>query len=356
MAASASFLDQVDGLRTLLQQAPTGLIAAEAPSGRIIMVNEEAERILGWSPGPAASRVEPGPLGGSDADDTPDNPLEHPLARALAGADVRNASIDCQGSDALVRLCVNASPVRSSSGRILGAVTTFVDLGERPLPGHAQRADDRPRDALRSASELERLQANLIAMSAGLEDKVQLAYQAQHDFLTGLPNRVLFEERLERAVTSAERYGRRLALLFLDLDGFVTVNDTFGRDAGDRILKDVARRLQHSLRRSDTLARFGGDEFVVLVSEIKELDDASEVGLALLASLVEPFEVPGSRLTLTASVGVSIFPDDAKDAKELERHADAAMYHAQESGSNGISLFGSPDRHVLFASDRYGPS
>ncbi len=357
--------EQVDGLRRLLEQAPTGLVVAEGTSGRIVVCNAEATRILGRALGSGA--CDAACLGAVHLDGTPCKPSEDPLARALAGEIVRDQTIRYRRGDGrMVWLSVSASPVRSGCGRILGAVTAFVDVTERYLRDARVRARlerlvaERAQDASVRSSELERLTASLRAISAGIEERVrqrtaELAYQAQHDFLTGLPNRVLFEERLERAVVSAARYGRRLALLFLDLDGFKAVNDAFGHEAGDAILQEAARRLRACLRRSDTLARFGGDEFTVLVSEIQAADDARQVGLALLAALSEPFELPGGRVELTASIGVSVYPDDAQDAAQLKRHADAAMYHVKESGSNGVIVYGAPNGYALFASALYGP-
>ncbi len=357
--ANPSSFGDIEDLRSLLEQAPVGLVAAEADSGHVVIFNEEAARILGHPPPRSAHAADFATFGSFHADGTPFGPAEHPLVRALAGEIVRGETVRCRRADGeLVCLSVNASPLRSPGGPVRGAVAIFVELAaseaerrerSRPVPA----ADGRSRETEERAGEIDRPHATARAFSEGLEEKVQLAYQAQHDPLTGLPNRVLFEERLERAVASAERYGRKLALLLLDLDDFAFVNDAFGHDAGDRVLKDVARRLQAKLRRSDTLARHGGDEFIVLVSEIGESSDAREVALALVSSMIEPFEVPGNRVVLTASVGVSIFPDDARDSGELKRHADAAMYHAQEPGSNGISVYGSPDRFELFASELY---
>jgi diguanylate cyclase len=232
-------------------------------------------------------------------------------------------------------------------------VTTFIDMTDRywsevRLRSRLERlVVERTLEVSQRASELERLNASLRAISDGLEEKVrqrtaQLAYQAQHDYLTGLPNRVLFEERLERAVASAHRYGRKLAVLFLDLDGFKAVNDTWGHDAGDHVLKQVARRLPLGLRNSDTLARFGGDEFVVLATEINQPEDAGEVARALLESLVGPYEVMGQEVPLRASIGISVFPLDALEASRLLRHADTAMYAAKEAGGNDIVFYAAP--------------
>ena len=355
-----ALVEKVEPLRFLLEQVPMGLVVAEAPSGRIVVFNEEARRILGHPIIEAESQSEYVHYGAIHIDGTPYDPAEHPLARALAGEDVRDQVVRYRRSDGqVIRLSANASPIRSASGHLLGAATTFIDVSERYLLEERVRSrlermvEERSIEASQRASELDRLNASLRAISDGLEEKVrqrtaELAYQAQHDALTKLPNRVLFEERLERAVASAERYGRKLAVLFIDLDGFKAINDGFGHDAGDRVLTQAARRLRAALRRSDTLARYGGDEFIVLVSEIRESNDACEVGSALLSSLVEPFEIPGHRIVLTASIGVSVYPDDALDASRLKRLADAAMYRAKDAGTNRLEVHREHDGTLAF--------
>jgi diguanylate cyclase (GGDEF)-like protein/PAS domain S-box-containing protein len=347
------------GLEVLLDQVPTGLVVAEAPSGRIVMFNAEAARILGHPVIPADGQVEYVQYGAIHIDGTSYQPHEHPISRALAGEVVRDETVRYRRGDGVVaRLSASASPVRSPNGRILGAVTTFIDMTERywaevRLRSRLERlVVERTLEVNQRANELDRLNASLRAISDGLEEKVrqrtaELAHQAHHDYLTGLPNRVLFEERLERAVASAERYGRRLAVLFLDLDGFKLVNDTHGHDAGDRILKQVAGRMPAGLRSSDTLARFGGDEFVVLVSEIVHPLDAREVAISLLESLTGPYEILGDQVRLRASVGISVFPEDGPDASKLLRHADLAMYAAKKNGGNGVVFFTKPTEPAL---------
>jgi diguanylate cyclase (GGDEF)-like protein/PAS domain S-box-containing protein len=359
-----SLLDQVAGLQVLFDQVPTGMVVAEAPSGRIVMFNTEAARILGHPVIPASDHAEYVHYGAIHTDGTLYEPHEHPLARALAGDVVRDETVRYRRGDGTVaRLSASASPIRSSNGSLLGAVTTFIDVTERywaevRLRSRLERlVVERTLEVNQRATELDRLNASLRAISDGLEEKVrqrtaELAFQAHHDYLTGLPNRVLFEERLERAVASAERYGRRLAVLFLDLDGFKIVNDTHGHDAGDRVLKQVARRLPAGLRSSDTLARFGGDEFVVLVTEIVHPLDAREVAVALLETLQGPYELLGDQIVLRASIGISVYPEDGPDASKLLRNADVAMYEAKENGGNGVLFHTEPIGSTLFDGER----
>jgi diguanylate cyclase (GGDEF)-like protein/PAS domain S-box-containing protein len=363
---AGELLERVEGLRYLLEQAPTGLVVAEAPEGRIIVFNEEATRILGHPLIPAACGSEGMILEHVEAEGARFEPAEHPLVRALGGHTVRDQLVGHRrGDGSELRLSMSASPVRARSGSILGAIATFVDVTERYALEARVRArlerlvEERAQAAHDRARELDRLHADLRAISDGIEERVrqrtaELANHAQYDALTGLPNRILFDERLEREAASAERYARRLALLTLDLDDFRLLNDTFGREVGDRILREVAQRFRAGLRRSDTLARLGGDEFAVLVSEIKHPDDAKEVALALLSALVEPFDVPGNRVLMAASIGVCLYPDGAGDAAQLARRAEAAMVAVKESGGNGVRLHGSSERFALDDTDLYG--
>jgi diguanylate cyclase len=169
--------------------------------------------------------------------------------------------------------------------------------------------------------------------------RAELARLARHDTLTGLPNRVLFEDRLRQALATAERHGRLVAVVFIDLDGFKRVNDTLGHQAGDTLLQQVSARLQGAVRGSDTVARLGGDEFVVLASELDEPEDAMALARKLLVRVGEPYDIAGQRIRLTGSLGVSLYPDDAETATTLLRHADVAMYRAKQGGKNDARFF-----------------
>jgi diguanylate cyclase (GGDEF)-like protein len=157
---------------------------------------------------------------------------------------------------------------------------------------------------------------------------------AFRDALTGLPNRLLLADRLHQALQGAKRDGLRVALMFLDLDRFKEVNDTLGHDAGDRLLEALAARIQGCLRSGDTLARLGGDEFVVVLPNVIAVRDAVSVADKLLAVVASPFDVAGSTLRVSVSIGIAIFPDDAGDSEQLMRAADAAMYRAKQAGRN----------------------
>ncbi|WP_338051185.1 EAL domain-containing protein [Propionivibrio soli] len=163
----------------------------------------------------------------------------------------------------------------------------------------------------------------------------QLAY---FDPLTNLPNRRMLQDRAQQALASAEREHKQLALLFLDLDHFKTINDSLGHSAGDRLLREVARRLSASVRRMDTVARLGGDEFVVLLTEAT-LEGTAEVARKILDVVARPYPVDQHELGVTPSVGISVFPQDGTDFETLLKHADAAMYRAKESGRNAYQFF-----------------
>ena len=167
----------------------------------------------------------------------------------------------------------------------------------------------------------------------------QLEHAATHDSLTGLPNRVLLTERLAQATANSERDSRRFAVLVVDLDRFKSINDSLGHIAGDDMLKDVARRLGRLLRKTDTLARLGGDEFVVVLNEISSPHDAEHVASKVRASLAEPVMLSGLEVQISASIGISVFPEDGVDADTLLQHADAAMYHAKKNGRNDLQFF-----------------
>ncbi|TFW18026.1 bifunctional diguanylate cyclase/phosphodiesterase [Duganella callida] len=171
------------------------------------------------------------------------------------------------------------------------------------------------------------------------ESQDKLDHLAHHDPLTGLPNRLLFHDRLQHALQRASRDGEQLALLFIDLDRFKNVNDTLGHHIGDELLKQVARALQDRLREGDTLARLGGDEFIVLLENIENQYGASQVAEKLVQMFEQPFMVAGHELFVTCSVGISLFPDDAADLNMLIRNADVAMYQAKARGRNGYSFY-----------------
>jgi len=167
----------------------------------------------------------------------------------------------------------------------------------------------------------------------------RIRFLAQHDALTGLPNRLLLRDRLEHAFACADRDGRQIGLLFLDLDNFKTINDSLGHQVGDQVLQQVANRLVEELRAVDTVCRQGGDEFIIVLNGIVEVNDAALVSEKLKQALARPISVNNMALGLTASIGIAVYPNDGSDCETLIKNADAAMYFAKQSGRDNFQFF-----------------
>ncbi len=168
----------------------------------------------------------------------------------------------------------------------------------------------------------------------------QLNYIATHDNLTGLPNRVLFVDRLKMALTHAKRNKHKLAVMMLDLDRFKNINDTLGHVAGDLLLKEIGIRLTGLLRQNDTVSRFGGDEFIVLLPEIVRMEDVREVAEKIIKIIQQPFVFDSCKFDISTSIGIAIYPDDCQDIDSLMKNADMAMYSVKSHGRNGHQFFG----------------
>jgi len=184
-----------------------------------------------------------------------------------------------------------------------------------------------------------RMEARTAALSQSLsEANRELTQLALHDTLTGLPNRILLADRIEQAMRKVDAHGGMFAVMFMDLDGFKPVNDAFGHHVGDQLLREVALRMRENFHRHDTLARIGGDEFVLLV-ELEELDDVATVAARQVSLVARPFSVQDHDLQVTVSIGISLYPGNGQSQQELLMNADAAMYHAKSAGKNGYSFF-----------------
>ncbi len=194
-----------------------------------------------------------------------------------------------------------------SEGRVIGAVVTFADISER------------------------------------LENHKIVWKKASFDELTNLPNRNLFYDRLDQTIAQSELSETQAALLFIDLDGFKEVNDRFGHDAGDELLRIAAERLSENVRDSDTVARMGGDEFTVVLSQVAEPGEAKEVAAKTLELLSQPFMLGNQEVRVSASVGIALYPRDGGNGITLIKHADAAMFRAKESGRNAYRFFSDGD-------------
>lgn len=173
----------------------------------------------------------------------------------------------------------------------------------------------------------------------------QMTHIAQHDFLTGLPNRALLNDRLERSISLAKRQGKRVALMFMDIDHFKHINDSLGHAVGDQLLQSIAKRLHACVRLSDTVSRQGGDEFVVLLADVENAQGAILTAQKLIDAMALPHLIGIHRLHVTLSIGISLYPDDSKNIESVIRNADTAMYHAKKNGRNNYQLF-TPDMKV----------
>ena len=205
--------------------------------------------------------------------------------------------------DKPIDVSVTISPVKNSEGKIIGASKIASDITQRK------------------------------------ESQERIQYLAHYDSLTGLPNRILLADRMKIAIGNAARYSKRLALLFVDLDRFKLVNDSLGHEIGDKLLKVAAERMQSTIRHIDTISRLGGDEFIVLLSQIAAAEDAARVAEKLIAAVSQPYRIEEHELLLTASVGISIYPDSGTEANSLLRNADASMYSAKEAGRNRYRFY-----------------
>jgi len=215
------------------------------------------------------------------------------------------------------------------------AIPLGADLGGAIILGY----DDERRPAGGDLSLLWKLADRVAVALATAKRDLELQRRANYDALTGLPNRVLGTEALERAVAQAARQQRVLAVLFVDLDGFSDVNDSLGHQAGDELLGQAAARLRETVRKSDIVCRLGGDEFAVTLPELADPADAAIAARNLVAHISEPFRLAAGEAFVSASVGIALFPADAKKAEELLRHADLAMYNAKQAGRGQVAFF-----------------
>lgn len=168
----------------------------------------------------------------------------------------------------------------------------------------------------------------------------QITHLAYHDNLTGLPNRILFYDRLNQAITKAHRDKESIAVLFLDLDGFKAINDTFGHNVGDALLREAAKRILACVREADTVARMGGDEFTVILSNVRPPTHKDRVAKEIIKAIASPFVLNGKNCAVSVSIGIALYPDNGETAEQLLKISDAAMYLAKHSGKNCYRFVG----------------
>ena len=181
-----------------------------------------------------------------------------------------------------------------------------------------------------------------------IEQKDILDYQAHHDTLTDLPNRVLFNDRLSQGIEGAKRNSTTLALCFIDLDNFKVINDSLGHNIGDEVLKDVTIRLKETIRSHDTLARWGGDEFTIIIEDLNDAQGASVIAQKILNSLKDPFLIDNHTLYISSSIGISLYPQDANDSESLIKYSDSAMYKAKDEGKNNFKFYSDDMTKLVF--------
>jgi diguanylate cyclase (GGDEF)-like protein/PAS domain S-box-containing protein len=278
--------------------------------GKVNYLNAVAENMTGWSRDEAVGRPIDDVLQIIDA--TTRNPVQNPAASAI----LENKTLGLTPNCILVRrdgfesdIENSAAPIHDSRGRVTGAVMVFRDVSE--------------------ARTLSR----------------RMSFLAQHDSLTQLSNRMVLNDRLTQAIAMAHRNGKKLAVLFLDVDRFKNINDSFGHAIGDRLLQSVSQRLLSCVRRSDTVSLQGGDEFVIVLSEVTRAADAAICADKILHALTVPHDIDPHHLHITASIGIATYPDDGTETEALMKNADFAMYDAKENGRNSYKFF-KPEMNV----------
>ena len=279
-------------------------------AGTVTYLNPVAESMTGWSRQEACGRPLQEVLRIIDADSR--EPVLNPLALAILKDKTVGLSANCvlirrDGHQTAIE--DTAAPIHDGRGQVTGAVIVFHDVG--------------------------------VARAMSLK----MSHLAQHDPLTGLPNRVLLNDRLNQAIEMARRHRQSLAVLYVDVDRFKLINDSLGHAVGDRLLQSIARRLVACVRSSDTVSRPGGDEFVVLLSEVACADDALRIADKILTAMAPPQRIDQLDLHVTVSLGIGLYPDDGTDAETLLKNADLALLRAKADGRGNSQLF-EPDIDV----------
>jgi len=297
-----ALFDEKELAQVTLNSIGDAVICANV-SGSITFLNPVAQRMTGWSQGEAAGRpmAEVFRILGATSRETSPNPTEMAVENGMIHVPSNCILIQRDGFE--IPIDATVAQIHDREGRTTGVVIVFRDMGSTRTMA------------------------------------LQMAHSAHHDFLTGLPNRKLLNDRVRQAIASAPRHMKKVAVLFLDLDGFKHINDSLGHAIGDRLLQSVAKRLVDGVRGSDTVSRQGGDEFVVLLSEVESLESVEATVRRLLQAGAEPHSIDQHDLHVTSCIGVSVFPDDGLDPETLVKNADTAMYQAKENGRQSFQFF-----------------
>jgi diguanylate cyclase (GGDEF)-like protein/PAS domain S-box-containing protein len=272
--------------------------------GNITFLNLIAEKMTGWSLQEAAGRPMAAVLRILDAASRETSP--NPMEMAFGQDRTVHLPANCillRRDGFEIPIEDSVAPIHDREGHATGAVIVFRDV------------------------------------STAQAMVLQMTHSAQHDFLTGLPNRMLLNDRVSQAIALASRNMKKVAVLFVDLDGFKHINDSLGHPIGDKLLQSIAKRLENCVRHSDTVSRQGGDEFVVLLSEVEQSEDAAISAGRMLRAVAEAHSIDLHDLHVTTSIGVSVYPDDGLNAETLVKNADTAMYQAKENGRQTYQFF-----------------
>ncbi|MEE4358935.1 MAG: EAL domain-containing protein [Desulfococcaceae bacterium] len=302
-AAEEALFEEKERAQVTLNSIGDAVLTTDI-QGNVTYLNLVAETMTGWSCEDALGR----PI--SEVfriiDVSTRQSAVSPALRAIREDSIVGLAADCvlirrDGSESSIE--DSAAPIHNRDGRVAGAVIVFHDVSQ----------------------------------SRAMTQK--MSHMARHDFLTGLPNRALLTERIAQSIRLARRHRKRVGLLFLDLDFFKHINDSLGHAVGDRLLQSVGERLTGCVRSSDTVCRQGGDEFVILLSEMEHPQDAADVAEKLLAAFLMPHRIGVHELHVTLSIGISVYPDDSISVETVMQNADTAMYHAKTSGRNNFRFF-----------------
>ncbi|MBM3285122.1 MAG: diguanylate cyclase [Candidatus Aminicenantes bacterium] len=297
-------------LTTILQGIGEGVIATDR-QGSVTFMNPVAERLTGWRQAESINK----PLANIlHLIDEESGKLQRISVPRLINENLRtplNGNVLIVNYEEKIPVELTTTIIMDEKGNVNGLVLVLHDLTER-----------------------KRYEA-------------KLRYNAVHDHLTELPNRLLFFDRLNLALAQAQRDRHGIAVLMLDLDEFKKVNDTWGHSTGDKLLQGVAHRLSHMFRKGDTIARLGGDEFVLILPEMPSPEVARNIAERVVLSFQKPFELDGLKVSITASLGITVYPDDGEDTDALVRNADVAMYKAKIEGKNRYCAYSQELREYL---------